>query len=53
MPVISMKAAILVLIVLIRISLHLLKPLQGWVILDLHKHLIKWNVQGYVVLTPS
>ena len=34
MPVVPVEAAILVLIVLIRISLHLLWPLQGWVILD-------------------
>ena len=44
MPVISMEAAILILIALVGISLHLLWPLQGWVILDLHKDLIKWNV---------
>ena len=44
MAVIFMEAAILVLIVLIRILLHLLWPLKGWVILDLYKHLIKWNV---------
>ena len=53
MTVTSMEAVILILIELIEISLHLLRPLQGWVILDLHKHLIKWNVQGRVVLTPS
>ena len=41
MPVISMKAAIFILIALFRISFHLLWPLQGWVILDLHKHLNK------------
>ena len=44
MPVISLEAGIFVLIALIRISFHLLWPLQGWIILDLHKHLIKWNV---------
>jgi len=44
MPVISMEATILVLITFVGISLHLLWPLQGWVILDLHKDLIKWNV---------
>ena len=52
MPVISMEVAIFVLIVLIR-TLHLLWPLQGWVILDLHQHLIKWNIQGCVMLTSS
>jgi len=41
MPVISMKAAIFILITLVRISFHLLWPLQGSVILDLHKHLNK------------
>ena len=44
MPVISLEAGIFVLIALIRISFHLLWPLQGWIILDLHKHLIKWNI---------
>ena len=44
MAVIFMEAAILVFIVLIRIFLYLLWPLKGWVILDLYKHLIKWNV---------
>ena len=49
MPVISMEAAIFVLIMLVRISLHLLWSLQGWILLDLHKHLIKWNIQGHVI----
>ena len=53
MPVISMEVAILILIALIRISLHLLWPLQRWVILDLHKYLIKCNTQGRVMLAPS
>ena len=53
MPVISVKATIFILIALVRISLHLLWPLQRRVILDLHKHLIKWNIQGQVVLTSS
>ena len=48
MLVISMEATILVLITHIRISLHLLWPLQGWVVLDLHKHLIKRNIQGQI-----
>ena len=47
--VISMEAAILVLIALVRISFHLLWPLQGWIVLDLHKHLIKRNIQGCVM----
>ena len=49
MPMISMEVTILVLITLARISFHLLWPLQGWIILDLHKHLIKWNIQGRVM----
>ena len=53
MPMISMEMAIFVFIALIKISLHLLWPLQGGVILDLHKYLIKWSIQGHVVLTPS
>ena len=53
MPVVFIEAAILILIAFIRISLHLLWPLQGWVIIDLHKHLIKWNVQGCVMQTSS
>ena len=53
MPMISMEAAIFVFIVLIGIFLHLLWPLQGGVILDLHNYLIKWSIQGCVVLTSS
>ena len=53
MPMISMEAAILAFIALIGISLHLFWPFQGWIILDLHKHLIKWCIQRCVVLTPS
>ena len=53
MPVISMEVAIFVLIALIEISLHFFWPLQEWVILNLYKHLIKWNIQGHVMLTPS
>ena len=53
MLMISMETAILVLIALVGISLHLLWPLQGWVILDLHKHLIKWSIQGRIMLTSS
>ena len=53
MPVISIEATILILIVLVWISLYLLWPFQGWVILDLHKHLIKWYVQVRVMLASS
>ena len=41
MPMISMEATIFVLIALVGVFLHLLQPLQGRVILDLHKYLIK------------
>ena len=53
MSVVSVEAAILIRITLVRIFLHLLCPLQGLIILDLHKHLIKWNIQGRVMLTFS
>ena len=53
MPMISMEATIFVLIALIGVSLHLLWPFQGWVVLDLHEYLIKQGIQGRVVLTPS
>ena len=53
MPMISMEAEIFVFIALVGLSLHLLWPLQGGVIFDLHKYLIKWSIQGCVVLTPS
>ena len=49
MPMISMKATILVPITLVGISLHFLRPLQGWIILDLHKNLLKWYSMGYTV----
>ena len=49
MTMIPMEAIILVPIVLIGISLHFLRPLQGKIILDLHKDLLKWHVQrGYI-----
>ena len=53
MFMIPMEVAIFVFIVLVGISLHLLLPLQGEVIFDLHKYLIKWSIQGCVVLAPS
>ena len=28
------------------------RPLQGWIILDLHEHLFKWHDQGRILLTP-
>ena len=52
-PMISVEAAILVLIQLVGTSLHIFQPLQRWFILDLHKHLIKWSVQRHIMLTPS
>ena len=52
-PMIFMEAVIFVLIALIEISLHFFWSLQEWVILNLYKHLIKWNIQGHVMLTPS
>ena len=27
------------------------RPLQGWIILDLHEHLFKWHDQGRILLT--
>ena len=53
MLMIPMEVAIFVFIVPVGISLHLLLPLQGEVIFDLHKYLIKWSIQGCVVLAPS
>ena len=44
MPMISMEAIVFILIALVRISFHLLWPLQGWIIYDLHKHLIEWGI---------
>ena len=44
MPMIPMEATIFILIALIRISFHLLWPLQGRIILDLHEHLIEWGI---------
>ena len=51
MPMVSMEVAILVPIALIGISLHFSQPLQGRIILDLHKHLFKRHVQRRVLLT--
>jgi len=47
MSVISMEVAILILIAHVGISLHLLWPLQGWFILDLHKHLKEEHSRAY------
>ena len=44
MAMISMEARVLVLIALVRITCHLLWPLQGRIILDLHEHLIEWGI---------
>ena len=44
MPMVPMEATLFILIALIRISFHLLWPLQGRIVLDLHKHLIKWGI---------
>ena len=52
MPMISMEATILIPIVLVRISLHFLRPLQGWIILDLHKNLLKCYIQWGILLIP-
>ena len=49
MPMVPVEVTILVLIALIRISLYLLWPLQGWAVLDLHENLIKWCVQGCIM----
>ena len=48
MSMISVQAEILVPIVLVGISFHFFRQLQGWVVLDLHKHLFKWHVQGCI-----
>ena len=44
MPMVLVKATIFILIALIRISFHLLWPLQGRIILDLHEYLIEWGI---------
>ena len=41
MAMIFMEATVLSLIALVRIAFHLLWPLQGRIILDLHEHLIE------------
>ena len=44
MPMVSMEATIFILIALIKISFHLLWPLQGRIVIDLHEHLIEWSI---------
>ena len=44
MPMVPMEATIFILIALIRISFHLLWPLQERIVLDLHEHLIEWGI---------
>ena len=44
MPMVPMEATIFILIALIRISFHLLWPLQEMIVLDLHEHLIEWGI---------
>ena len=44
MPMVLVKATIFILIALIRISFHLLWPLQGRIILDLYEYLIEWGI---------
>ena len=52
MPMVSMEATILIPIALVGISLHFLWLLQGWIILDLHKNLLKQHIQRSVLLIP-
>ena len=44
MAMISMEAIVFILIALVRIAFHLLWPLQGRIILDLHEHLVEWGI---------
>ena len=44
MPMVPMEVTVFILIALIRISFHLLWPLQGRIVLDLHEHLIEWGI---------
>ena len=44
MPMVPMEATVFILIALIRISFHLLWPLQGKIVFDLHEHLIEWGI---------
>ena len=44
MPMVPMESTIFILIALIRISFHLLWPLQGKIVLDLHEYLIEWGI---------
>ena len=50
-PMVFVEATILIPVALIGISLHFFQPLQGRIILDLHKNLFKWHVQGRILLT--
>ena len=52
MSMVSMEATILTPIARIGISLHFLQPFQGWIILDLHKNLLKWYIQWSTLLIP-
>ena len=44
MSIVPIEAIVFILIALIRISFHLLWPLQRRIILDLHEHLIEWGI---------
>ena len=44
MAMISMEATVFILIALVRIAFHLLWPLQGRIILDLHEYLVEWGI---------
>ena len=50
MLMVSMEATILIPIALVGISFHFLQPLQGKIILDLHKDLLKWHIQWGILL---
>ena len=52
MPMVLVEAAIFIPITLVGISLHFLQPLQRRIVLDLHKNLFKWHVQGCILLIP-
>ena len=53
MSMVTMKTTVLFFVPLTRISFHPLGPLQGWIVFDLHLHLIKQSIQGSIVGVSS
>jgi len=50
---VTVKMTVLAFVSLARISFHPFEPLQGWIVFNLHQHLVKQSIQGSIVEVSS